>query len=71
MAINILSIPAMSADVERLFSSVGLTLSNRRIRMSPELLEALESLKLWMKITDLSWMMDSDTDNSKGNSKDT
>lgn len=50
MAINVLSIPAMSADVERLFSSAGLTLSNRRNRMGTELLESLECLKSWMKI---------------------
>jgi len=50
MALNILSIPAMSADVERLFSSTGLTLSDRRNRMGEGLLEALECLKSWYKI---------------------
>lgn len=55
MAINILSIPAMSADVERLFSSAGLTLSNRRNRMGTDMLEALESLKSWLKIRDFEW----------------
>lgn len=50
MALNILSIPAMSADVERLFSSAGLTLSDRRNRMGEELLEALECLKSWLKL---------------------
>jgi hypothetical protein len=50
MALNILSIPAMSADVERLFSSAGLTLSDRRNRMGEALLEALECLKSWYKI---------------------
>jgi hypothetical protein len=50
MAINVLSIPAMSADVERLFSSAGLTLLDRRNRMGTELLEALECLKSWLKI---------------------
>jgi hypothetical protein len=50
MAINVLSIPAMSADVERLFSSAGLTLSDCRNCMGTELLEALERLKSWLKI---------------------
>jgi hypothetical protein len=65
MAINILSIPAMSADVERLFSSSGLTLSNRRNRMSTEMLEALECLKSWLKIKDFGYMLEEyiDSDN--------
>jgi hypothetical protein len=50
MALDILSIPCMSADVERLFSSCGLTLEDRRNRMGSELLEALECLKSWQKI---------------------
>lgn len=50
MAINVLSIPAMSADVERLFSSAGLTLLDRRNRIGTKLLEALECLKSWLKI---------------------
>jgi hypothetical protein len=52
MALNILSIPAMSADVERLFSSAGLTLSDPRNRMGEALLEALECMKSWYKIKD-------------------
>ena len=50
MAINMLSIPCMSADVERLFSSCGLTITDRRNRIRIELLEALECLKSWFKI---------------------
>jgi hypothetical protein len=50
MALNILSIPAMSADVERLFSSAGLTLSDRGNRMEEGLSEALECSKSWYKI---------------------
>lgn len=64
MAINILSIPAMSADVERLFSSAGLTLSNRRNRMSTDMLEALESLKSWLRIKDFDWKLESEDDGS-------
>jgi hypothetical protein len=62
MAINILSIPAMSADVERLFSSSGLTLSNRRNRMSTEMLEALECLKSWLKIKDIGYTLEEHID---------
>ena len=54
MAINILSIPCMSADVERLFSSCGLTLEDRRNRIGIELLEALECLKSWFKIKEFN-----------------
>lgn len=50
MALNILSILAIAADVERLFSSAGLTLTDRRNRMGVDLLEALECLKSWNKI---------------------
>jgi hypothetical protein len=55
MALDILSIPYMSADVERLFFSYGLTLRDRRNRIGPELLEeALECLKLWQKIDEFN-----------------
>ena len=54
MAINMLSIPAMSADSERLFSSCGLTLEDRRNRIGPVLLEALECLKSWNKIKEFN-----------------
>jgi hypothetical protein len=40
------------ADVERLFSSCGLTLEDRRSCIA-ELLEALECLKSWQKIKEL------------------
>lgn len=66
MAINILSIPAMSADVERLFSSAGLTLANRRNRMKPAMLEALESLKSWFKIDDYTSTIDGTRDDIDG-----
>jgi hAT family C-terminal dimerisation region len=50
MALNILSVPAMSDEPERLFSSAGLTLTNRRNRAGIDLIEALEQLKSWYKI---------------------
>jgi hypothetical protein len=56
MALNMLSIPAMAADVKQLFSSAGLTLIDRRNRMGIDLLEALECLKSWNKIKEFNIM---------------
>jgi hypothetical protein len=47
MALEILSVPAMSAEVERIFSSAKLTLSERRARLDCEIVEALECLRHW------------------------
>ncbi len=51
MALDILSIPAMSADPERLFSGAKITVSDRRNRLGIYTLEALECLKSWLKIS--------------------
>ncbi len=51
MALDILLIPAMSADPERLFSSAKITVSDRRNRLGIYTLEALECLKSWLKIS--------------------
>jgi hypothetical protein len=50
MALNILLIPAMSADPERLFSGAKITISDRRNRLGIYTIEALECLKSWTKI---------------------
>jgi len=50
MALNVLSVPAMSDEPERLFSSAGLTLTDRRNRAGIDLIEALEQLKSWYKL---------------------
>jgi hypothetical protein len=50
MALNILSIPAMSADPERLFSGAKITISDRRNRLGIYIIKALECLKSWLKI---------------------
>jgi hypothetical protein len=52
MAIDILSIPAMSAEPERLFSSAKITITDRRNRLGVETIEALECLKSWFGIQD-------------------
>jgi hypothetical protein len=48
MALDILSIPAMSAEPERLFSGAGITITDRRNRLQSEAIEALECLKSWL-----------------------
>jgi hypothetical protein len=48
MALDILSIPAMSAEPERLFSGSGITVTERRNRLGAESIEALECLKSWL-----------------------
>jgi hypothetical protein len=50
MALDILSIPAMSASIERLFSSANITVSDRRNQLIPNTIEVIESLKSWQKI---------------------
>jgi hypothetical protein len=45
MALNVLLIPAMAADPERLFSSVGLTVTNRQNNLSIKTIEALKCIK--------------------------
>ena len=47
MALNILSIPAMSDEAERVFSEAHQTVSWDRAQMSAETLECVECLKHW------------------------
>jgi len=49
MALDIFSIPAMSADPERLFSSSKQVLKDTRNWLKSDALEALECLKSWAK----------------------
>jgi hypothetical protein len=49
MAIDILSIPAMSDEPERVFSGARRTVSWERGQMDPETLEITECLKHWKK----------------------
>jgi hypothetical protein len=53
MALDILSIPAMSTEPERIFSSIGITMTNRRNKLSMLNLEALEQIKSWCKLGEL------------------
>ena len=52
MAIDYLSIPAMSTDTERLFSSCLITLTDYWNRLGDNVLEAIKCLKSWLKIAD-------------------
>ena len=53
MALDILSIPAMSAEPERLFSGAKITISDRRNRLTIDTIQALQCLKSWLGIRDL------------------
>lgn len=59
MALDLLSIPAMSAEVERLFSSCKITITDRRNRIGIKSVEAIECLKSWMRSQNISFV-DSD-----------
>lgn len=49
MAIDILSIPAMSAEAERVFSGARRTISWDRAKLNAETIEKIESLKHWKR----------------------
>ena len=49
MAIDILSIPAMSAEPERVFSGARRTVSWERMQLGSESIEETECLKSWMR----------------------
>ena len=59
MALDILSIPAMSTEPERLFSGAGITVTERRNRLDAETIEALECLKSWLRSHCTTWLVDS------------
>jgi hypothetical protein len=50
LALNILSIPAMSADPERLFSSAKHLITDLRNKLGIDIVEAFECLKSWYKL---------------------
>jgi hypothetical protein len=50
MAIDILSVPAKSAEAERVFSSAGFVLNSRGRRLREETLEAMLCLTHWSKL---------------------
>ena len=60
MAINILLIPAMSDEPERVFSGARRTISWERGQMTAETLELTECLKHWKKSGILNRILDSE-----------
>ena len=55
LALDILSIPTMSAEVERLFSATKLTITDLRTRLGLNIVEALLCLKSRYKLKGLSF----------------
>ncbi|OBS16461.1 hypothetical protein FPOA_12113 [Fusarium poae] len=49
LALDILAIPAMATDCERLFSLAKLTLTTQRLSMTKETLEKLQCFKNWVR----------------------
>jgi hypothetical protein len=49
MAFDLLSIPAMSAECERVFSQTKLLITGQRNRLGDRVIEAVECLKHWYK----------------------
>ena len=60
MAFDILSIPAMSAECERVFSGAGALVTNRKKRMLEDIIEAIECLRSWWRQDIISQVTDSD-----------
>lgn len=52
MAIDILTIPPMSAEPERVFSGAKFTMSDHRNKLGVDLLKAFECMKSWLKLND-------------------
>jgi hypothetical protein len=49
MAIDVLSIPPMSAEPERVFSGARRTISWDRYRLGPDNIERIECMKSWIR----------------------
>jgi hypothetical protein len=48
MAIDMLGIPAMSSDCERVFSQAKLMITGQRHRLKPDIIEASQCLRAWL-----------------------
>jgi len=53
MALDILSIPAMSADPERLSSGAKIIITGHRNQLGMDTIQALECLKSWLGIVEV------------------
>src|SRR5262245_51283889 len=50
MALELLAIPGMPAEVERVFSSAKLLISDRRYRLKEDTIEACECIRHWASV---------------------
>ena len=62
MAFDILSIPGMSADCERVFSGAGALVTNRKKRMQEDIIEAIECLRSWWRQQLIVQVVESDNE---------
>jgi hypothetical protein len=60
MAIDILSIPAMSDELEHVFSGARCTISWERGQLNPKTIEMIECLKHWKKSRILDKFLESE-----------
>jgi hypothetical protein len=49
MAIDILSVPPMAAECERVFSSCGNMVSAKRYRLQAETIAITQTVRLWLR----------------------
>jgi hypothetical protein len=49
LAINLLAVPAMSTEVERTFSSAGITTDDLRNTLLMDGIQAIECLRNWLR----------------------
>jgi hypothetical protein len=54
-ALDIPSIPAMSAEPEGLFSDAKITITDRRNKLGIESIQAIECLKYWLGSGGVAW----------------
>jgi hAT family C-terminal dimerisation region len=50
MGLDMLRIPAMSSDCERVFSQAKLMITGQRHRLKPDIVEASQCLRAWLII---------------------
>lgn len=49
MALDVMTIPAMSADVERLFSEIGMMVTDRRSHLDAVIISIAQVLRSWLR----------------------
>ena len=54
LALDVLSIPSMAAECERVFSGAKLMISDRRRRLGPDIIQAVQCLRQWWRCAMIS-----------------